>query len=316
MNVAVTIPCFKVRNQILSVIEGIGQEVSYIYVVDDCCPQLSGKYVEEHSGDDRVKVIYHAENQGVGGAVCTGYNAAIEDGMDVIIKIDGDGQMDPSLIPKFIRPILEGRADYTKGSRFYSIKSLESMPGVRKFGNAVLSFVNKASSGYWNIMDPTNGYTAIHRRAVSMLPIEKLSKRYFFESDMLFRLGTIRAVVRDIPMDAKYEDEESSLSIKKVAVEFPPLYLKAFFKRIFYNYFLRDFNGASMELIVGVALMVFGGVFGSFHWAESIITDQAATTGTVMLSVLPIILGFQLLLSAITYDTNNVPVEPLSSLDI
>ncbi len=315
MKVAVTIPCYKVRNQILSAVENIGSEISKVYVVDDCCPQHSGKFVEENCHDPRVTVITHTRNQGVGGAVCTGYRAAVNDGMEIIIKIDGDGQMDTSLIPKFIQPIVEGKADYTKGSRFYSIHSLESMPGVRKLGNAVLSFVNKFSSGYWNIMDPTNGYTAIHHRAISMLPFEKINKRYFFESDMLFRLGTIRAVVRDIPMGAKYADEESSLSIGKVLLEFPPLYLKAFLKRVFYNYFLRDFNGASVELVAGTLLLLFGMIFGGVHWADSIITNNAATTGTVMISVLPIILGFQLVLSAITFDMNNVPKDTLSSMD-
>ncbi len=315
MNIAVVIPCFNVKRQIRSVLEGIGREVSRIYVVDDCCPQQSGAYVEEFCKDHRVRVVYHRENQGVGGAVCSGYKEALSEGADIIVKIDGDGQMDPALIPKFIKPIVDGKADYTKGSRFFSIGSLDSMPAIRKFGNAILSFVNKVSSGYWNIMDPTNGYTAIHRRAISILPINKLSKRYFFESDMLFRLGTIRAVVRDIPMEAKYQDEESNLSIKRVMLEFPPLYLKAFIKRIFYCYFLRDFNGASMEFVIGSLLMFIGIVFGGIHWVESVSTNSAATTGTVMLAVLPIILGFQLVLSAITFDMNNIPTETLSSLD-
>lgn len=315
MKVAVAIPCYKVKDHILKVISEIGPEVDRIYAIDDCCPDESGKFIQAENSDSRVQVIFHEHNQGVGGAVCSGYRAALADGMDIIIKVDGDGQMNPSLIPKFIKPIVEGRADYTKGSRFYSIDSLDAMPGMRKFGNAVLSFINKVSSGYWNVMDPTNGYTAIHRSALGMVPLDKLSKRYFFESDMLFRLGTLRAVVRDIPMQSKYEDEESNLSIRKVACEFPLKYFKAFIKRIFYTYLLRDFNGASMEMLVGLLLILFGSVFGAMHWAESVITQEAATTGTVMLSVLPIIMGFQLMLNAITFDMNNVPKEPLSELE-
>lgn len=314
MKVSVAIPCYKVKSHILKVIEDIGPEVDRIYVVDDCCPDESGRFVEIEVKDDRVKVIFHEQNQGVGGAVCSGYRAALAEGMDIVIKIDGDGQMNPRLIPKFIKPIIEGRADYAKGSRFYSLDSLDAMPSMRKFGNAVLSFVNKVSSGYWNIMDPTNGFTAIHHSSLAMLPLDKLSKRYFFESDMLFRLGTLRAVVRDIPMTSKYEDEESGLSIVKVACEFPLKYLKAFIKRILYTYYLRDFNGASMEMVIGVMLMTFGSVFGGMHWTASVLSHEAATTGTVMLSALPIILGFQLMLSAITFDMNNVPKEPLSEL--
>ena len=264
MRIAVAIPCYKVKAHILSVIEGIGPEVTKIYVVDDCCPESSGDYVIEYNQDPRVQVLRNPVNMGVGGAIVTGYKQALADDMDIVVKIDGDGQMDPCLIQKFIEPILSGNTDYTKGTRFFTLDSLAAMPRVRKFGNAVLSFVNKVSSGYWGVMDPTNGYTAIHRKALSLLPMEKLSKRYFFESDMLFRLGTLRAVVKDIVMDSKYEDEESNLSIRKVIVDFPPLYIKAFFKRVFYNYFLRDFNGASMELVIGGApsyiRLVLGGV--------------------------------------------------------
>lgn len=314
MKVAVAIPCYKVKAHILDVINKIGSEVDVIYVVDDCCPEGSGDYVLESNVDNRVRVLRNEINMGVGGAVCTAYKQAIIDHIDIVVKIDGDGQMDPSLIKKFINPILKGKADYTKGTRFFTLDSLVSMPPIRKFGNAVLSFVNKASSGYWNIMDPTNGYTAIHRKVLNILPLDKISKRYFFESDMLFRLGTIRAVVNDIPMDARYDDEESNLSIKQVIVEFPPLYIKSFIKRIFYNYFLRDFNGASMEFIVGLILFVFGLLFGGFHWLESVTEQQVASTGTVMLAVLPMIMGFQLLLSAINFDMHNVPRAPLQNI--
>lgn len=312
MKIAVAIPCFKVKKHILSVIEQIGQDVDRIYVVDDCCPEKTGDFVANQCFDSRVHVLWHTENQGVGGAMVTAYKQALADNnIDVVVKIDGDGQMDPLLLPHFIEPIQRGEADYTKGSRFFTLESLESMPPMRKFGNAILSFVNKVSSGYWTVMDPTNGYTAIHCQSLRLLPLDKLSKRYFFESDMLFRLGTLRAVVQDIPMDAIYADEVSNLSIKKVLLDFPPLYIKAFFKRVFYNYFLRDFNGASLKLVVGLSMMLFGSLWGGMHWINSILSCDEASTGTVMLAVLPIILGFQLLLSAIDYDMSHTPKRPL-----
>ncbi|EAQ53738.1 glycosyltransferase family 2 protein [Vibrio sp. MED222] len=311
MKVAVVIPCFKVKNQICKVLDSIGNEVDKIYVIDDCCPAASGKFVLENNKDTRVKVIFSEVNSGVGGAVMKGYIEALKDGMDIIIKIDGDGQMDPTLIPKFINPIIQGHADYTKGNRFNRIESLILMPTIRKLGNAILSFVNKVSSGYWKVMDPTNGYTAIHRSALLELPLNKISQRYFFESDMLFRLGTIRAVVQDISMDAKYDDEESSLEVKKVIFEFTPLYIKSFFKRIFYAYFLRDFNVASIELILGSIMMLFGFCFGVISWFNSISTGDVTSTGTVMIAVMPIIMGFQLLLSSLHYDITNSPLHPL-----
>ncbi|MEE9338681.1 MAG: glycosyltransferase family 2 protein [Methylococcaceae bacterium] len=311
MKIAVAIPCYNVKPQILDVILQIPSIVERIYVVDDQCPQQTGQYVAEHCDDSRVIIINHSENKGVGGAVISAYRAALAEGMEIVVKIDGDGQMNPQLLEKFVQPIEDGLADYTKGNRFFYIESLLSMPVSRKIGNSILSFVNKISSGYWNGMDPTNGYTAIHFQALSLLPLDKLNQGYFFESDMLFRLGTIRAVVQDITMNAKYKDEQSNLQIGQIALHFPGLYLKAFIKRVFYTYFLRDFNGASLEFVVGVLLLLGGGFWGVSHWIHSIFQQQYASTGTVMLAVLPIIMGFQLVLSAIQYDMTNVPVEPL-----
>ena len=313
--IASVIPCYRVTASILSVIERIGPEVHRIYVVDDGCPDQTADLVEKDCSDPRVKIIRHAENQGVGGALISGYSAALRDEMDIVVKIDGDGQMDPALIGKFIKPIINGKADYTKGNRFSRIESLLQMPALRKVGNALLSFVNKVSSGYWNLMDPTNGYTAIHRSALSLLPLEKINKGYFFESDMLFRLGTIRAVVRDVPMDSVYADEDSHLNIAKVIVQFVPLYIMCFIKRVFYTYFLRDFNIASVEMVVGSVLMLFGGIFGASAWIESSVTAEFTSTGTVMIAVLPLIIGFQLLLSGLNYDIANVPAIPLQTYD-
>jgi len=257
LKIAVAIPCYQVKAHILQVIELIPEQVQRIYVVDDACPDQSGVWVQQHCSDARVQVLFHQENQGVGGAVITAYQQALLEKMDIVVKIDGDGQMNPTLLPRFIEPIIQGQADYTKGNRFFALDTLTAMPLVRKLGNAALSFINKVSSGYWNIMDPTNGYTAIHCQVLALLPLDKLNSRYFFESDLLFRLGTLRAVVRDVSMMAHYADETSHLQIKQVLIQFPRLYLKSFFKRIFYNYFLRDFNGASLELILGVVLMLF-----------------------------------------------------------
>jgi dolichol-phosphate mannosyltransferase len=311
MAVAVVIPCYKVSKHILSVIEGIGPEVDSIYVVDDCCPEQTGKLVSSQSSDPRVKVVFHEVNQGVGGATVSGYQAAVSDGIEIVVKVDGDGQMDTSLIPVFIAPIVNGQADYTKGNRFYDFQSLVEMPGVRVFGNAMLSFITKASSGYWNLMDPTNGYTAIHAQALKMMPLNKLDKRYFFESDILFRLNTIRAVVEEIPMKAKYADEKSNLSIMKVAIDFPLKHLVRLFKRLFYSYILRDFNLCSLQLILGIFLTFSGTAFGLYHWYSVWRDGQTASTGTVMVAALPVILGMQFLIAAASFDVANVPKQPI-----
>jgi dolichol-phosphate mannosyltransferase len=309
--IAVVIPSYKVTRHILGVIAGIGPEVTRIYVVDDKCPDGSGAFVREHCRDPRVVVLEHAENQGVGGAVMTGYRQAIQDGATVLVKIDGDGQMDGSLIPCFVAPILAGEADYTKGNRFFNLERLGAMPPMRLFGNAVLSLMTKLSSGYWDLFDPTNGYTAIHADAARYLPFDKISKRYFFESDMLFRLNILGAVVYDVPMDAVYGDEESNLKISKIVTEFLTKHVRNFGKRIFYNYYLRNMSVASIELPLGLLLSVFGATYGISHWIASTYSGVSTPAGTVMLAALPVIMGVQLILAFLAHDVASVPRHPL-----
>lgn len=313
MRIAITIPCYKVRAHVLDAITRIPPQAQRIYVVDDLCPEQSGLLVQQECNDPRVHVIFHEQNQGVGGAVVTGYRAALEDDMDIVVKVDGDGQMDPALISRFTRPIERGKADYTKGNRFYRPESLRGMPPIRLFGNAALSFINKLSSGYWSIMDPTNGYTAIHTAVLRRLPLDKLERRYFFESDMLFRLNTVRAVVQDVPMDAVYADEESNLKVSKVLPEFMIKHANRFFKRYIYLYLLRDFNIGSVYSLLGTALCLLGLLFGGWHWLRSLSSGAPATSGTVMLAALPLIIGIQFLIAFLHHDVEHVPTEPLSN---
>jgi len=306
-NIAVVIPCYKVRDHILDVINCIGPYIDRIYVVDDCCPESSGDFVKKHCEDKRVIIISNFENQGVGGAVMTGYRAAIDDGMEIMVKLDGDGQMDPYLLPDFILPIINGEADYTKGNRFFNLDRITEMPKLRIIGNALLSLITKLSSGYWNLFDPTNGYTAIHRDIARHLPFEKISRRFFFESDMLFRLNILRAVVIDIPMDAKYGSEESNLDIHKILGEFFLKNIRNFLKRIFYNYYLRGMSLASFELPLGAAILLFGIIFGSYHWYDSWNRSELTPVGTIMISAVSLITGLQFILSFLSYDISNVP---------
>ncbi|NBP39583.1 MAG: glycosyltransferase family 2 protein [Betaproteobacteria bacterium] len=311
--IGVVIPTYKARKHILGVLGAIGPEVSRIYVVDDCCPEHSGDYVLLHCQDSRLRVIKHQENRGVGGAVITGYRAAIADDLAVIVKIDSDGQMDPSLLLDFAMPILRGEADYTKGNRFFDLEGISQMPRLRLIGNAALSLITKLSTGYWNLFDPTNGYTAIHTGVARRLPFHKISERYFFESDMLFRLNTFRAVVMDVPMDAKYGDEQSNLKISKIIGEFLRKHLINMVKRIFYNYYLRDMSLASIELPLGLLLFCFGVIYGGFHWLHSASVGVATPAGSVMLAAAPALVGLQLVLAFLSYDINSVPKRPLAA---
>lgn len=309
--IAVVIPSFKVKAQILGVLAAIPREVSLVLVVDDACPQESGRFVQASCADPRVVVLFNEVNLGVGGAVLHGYREAIRRGATVIVKIDGDGQMDPGLLPFFIHPILAGEADYTKGNRFFDLTNISRMPRLRILGNAVLSFMAKLSTGYWDLFDPTNGYTAIHADVARRLPMDKISSRYFFETDLLFRLNTLRAVAVDVPMDAHYGDEESNLRISRIIGEFLAKHVRNFCKRIFYNYFLRDLSVASVELVAGALLMLWGSGFGVLTWIRSAQSGVETAAGTVMLSALPIILGLQFLLAFLGYDIAAVPRRTL-----
>ena len=314
--IAIVIPSYKVRNAILNVIDNVGSEVCRIYVIDDCCPENTGDFVESNCKDPRIKVLRHVKNQGVGGAVMTGYIAAIAEDIDIVVKVDGDGQMNPSLILDFVAPIAAGEADYTKGNRFFNLEKIWSMPKLRLFGNAALSFINKFSSGYWDVFDPTNGFTAIHSDVIKHLPLNKISQRYFFESDILFRLNILRAVVIDIPMDAKYENELSNLKISTIIGEFFFKHCKNFWKRIFYNYYLRDMSLASIELPLGIFLFLFGFIFGIYQWINSITIGVASSPGTVMLAALPVILGLQFVLAFLGHDIRSVPRRPFHRLKL
>ena len=306
-NIAVVIPSYRVRDRILAVLGQIGPEVSAIYIVDDACPEGTGRFVAENTRDPRVKILWNDINLGVGGATLAGMHQAVADGANVVVKIDGDGQMDPALIPSFVGIILLGEADYTKGNRFFEPEGVASMPLGRLIGNAGLSFLAKISSGYWHSFDPTNGFFAIHASLVELLPLDKISKRYFFESDLLFRLNVITARVVDIPMHSYYGDEISNMKPFREIPRFSFYHFRNFGKRVFYNYFIRNFSIASLELVLGVVLLLFGVIYGLVNWG----TNVPATAGTVMIAALPIIVGMQLLLAFINYDIQSVPRSAL-----
>jgi dolichol-phosphate mannosyltransferase len=304
LTVCVVIPAFKVSEHIVRVVKSIGPEVSKIIVVDDGCPESSGRLLEKSVREPRLEVIYHTSNKGVGGAVKTGYLRALELGFEVMVKIDGDGQMDSSKITDLIEPILRNQSDYTKGNRFFEIDAVQQMPKIRILGNLGLTFMTKFSTGLWHIFDPNNGFTAILGSTLKKLNLNKIDDRYFFESDMLFRLNLIQARVKDVPLSAIYNNEKSNLKLKKVLFEFPAKHTRNYLKRIAYTYYLRDFNLASIELPLGLLLSGFGLTLGGYSWVHGIITSTPTPTGTLILVAMSFLAGLQLILAFLSYDTN------------
>ena len=175
----------------------------------------------------------------------------------------------------------------------------------------MLTFLSKLSSGYWNLFDPTNGYTAIHSSVLRLLDLDNISSDFFFESDMLCHLAALRARVLDIPIDARYRDEKSSLIVHRVVIPFFYLHSKRLLQRLVLNYFIRDFSAASFSLVFGLLLLGFGLIFGAYQWHIHVLRSEFASVGTVMLASLPLIIGMQLLLSFLNYDIANVPQRAL-----
>jgi dolichol-phosphate mannosyltransferase len=309
--IAVVIPSYRVRKHILRVIDRIGPDVDAIYVVDDACPEQTGEWVQSNCRDRRVRVIQHAVNKGVGAATISGYRAALADGMHIVVKVDGDGQIDPALIPVLIAPIRAGHADYAKGNRFFDPHYFQDMPLIRKIGNLALSFITKFSSGYMLTFDPTNGFTAIHTAVAAVLPLDRVSERYFFESDLLFHLNCHRAVVWDVPMVAVYARERSSLSVTHSLFEFALKNLRNTLRRISANYLFRDFNLGSLQLVTSLPLLAWGVGFGAYAWMRGNALNEPATAGTVMLAALPFIVGMQLFLGFLAYDLASYARTPL-----
>jgi len=306
LKTAVVIPAYKVVKHIKDVVSSVPESVAFVIVVDDACPEGSGNEARA-AGRENLTVVTHEQNQGVGGAVITGYRKALELGADIIIKMDGDGQMDPAYLPALIEPIVKGEADYTKGNRFRDFDKLRDMPIQRLLANSVFSFCVKAASGYWDVVDPVNGYTAIHRNALERLDLDRIARRFFFESDMLINLNIAGAVVLDVPIPARYGEEKSTIAAWKLPLDFSARLLKGLGRRVLLRYFIYDFNMASVYLLLGIPLFLFGVIFGAVKWADSFYTGMPTPLGTIMLAALPIILGLEMLLQAINIDINSVP---------
>lgn len=314
--IAVVIPAYHAAASIGEVIRGIPAWVDFVVVVEDGGGDNTAELVSSMAKTDpRIHLVCHSSNQGVGGAVLSGYRLACQLGAEIIVKMDSDGQMDVAYLRQLIAPIAAGEADYTKGNRFLHTGELKAMPITRLIGNIALSFQTKLASGYWNIFDPTNGYTAIHAALARRLRFERLDNRYFFETSMLLELSSMRAVVQDVYIPARYGDETSHLSKRKALREFPWRLFRGFLHRLWVQYFIRDFGLFSVFLISGLVLFLFGVIFGSYHWFHSARLNVETSTGTVMLAVMPIILGVQFLLQAIVLDVQNLPVHPLQQED-
>jgi dolichol-phosphate mannosyltransferase len=305
LKIAVVIPCFNVENHIQQVISGIPPFIDIIVGVNDASRDRTGEILGQIK-DPRLKVIHHSENKGVGGATLAGFQEAIARGADVLVKMDGDNQMDPAYLPQLLDPIHQGYV-YAKGNRFLHTKELFRMPVLRKWGNFCLTFLTKLTSGYWHIFDPQNGYWAIKASEFLLLDTGKIHSRFFFENDMLVQLNIFNLRVKDVPIPARYGNEESSMKLYKIIFSFPFFLANRLIYRFYQKYILRDFSPIALFVVTGIPFFLWGLGFGLHVWWRSIDGNTVATTGTVMLSVLPFLIGFELLLQAVILDIHETP---------
>lgn len=306
MSIAVVIPAYRVAREIGGVLTAMPPEIDAVYVVDDASPDDLAACVLAR-GDPRVRLIRNPVNLGVGATTVRGYQEAIADGWDVVVKCDGDGQMDPALIPALVRPIVEGHADHAKGNRLWHFPELRGMPLPRLLGNIGLTILCKLATGYWNVVDPVNGFLATRASMLRRLPLLRLAPRYFFETDLLVRLNILGARVADVPFPARYEGAPSSLSVWRELLRFPPRLIVSVARRVFWRYLYFDVSPVAIFGITGFLLLAFSLGFGAYEWLTHAMAGVATPLGTIMLVALPVILGFQLCLQAIVLDIQNTP---------
>jgi dolichol-phosphate mannosyltransferase len=305
--VAVVIPAYRVEKWIAEVITNLPGFVDRVFVVDDASPDNLSQVVSDLNSP-KIKLIRHEKNLGgPGGATKTGFRQAIEEDIDLVVKMDGDNQMDPKYLPGLLLPLVKNECDYTKGNRFSIVTDISNMPVIRRIGNLLLSLATKVVSGYWHVVDSQNGFFAIKGKVLKNIKLDWLDNSYFFENSMLINLNIIEAKVSDVYIPARYLDEVSSMNILNILFRFPYKLIKGLFGRIFFRYFYRDLSPVFVMLILGLTLLGGGGGVGCFAWYQSVFHKIDMSIGTFALGLIPILLGAQLLLNALILDIQQSP---------
>ena len=305
LRVAVVVPAFREQSHIASVITSMPALVDHIIVVDDASPDGTSAAASAVQ-DPRPEVLRHEQNKGVGGAIVTGHRRALELGADVSVVMAGDGQMDPEHLPRLLQPLAQDGYAFAKANRFYSATSYAGMPAHRVFGNVLLTFMTKVASGYWNLVDPQNGYTAITRECLERLPLDRLAERFEFENDQLIWLNIVDARAVDVPIPALYGTEVSSIRLHAVVPRLILLLCRGFWRRVWHKYVLWSFSPVALLLITGCLLLAFGTAVGIWAVIASIGAPEAST-GTWLLAVAPALVGIQLLVQALILDIQATP---------
>lgn len=303
-NIAVVVPCYNESLLIGRVIETMPSFVDRIFVVDDVSKDETCAIVQGYvnKDPDRVILIRHTVNQGVGGAIATGYKAARDEGIEVTAVMAGDAQMDPAELESIVWPVLSGEYDYTKGNRLFSGEAWEMIPRVRYLGNAMLSLLTKIASGYWHVADSQSGYTAISLKALQTIDWDQMYKRYGQPNDLLTRLNIYDFRVKDVPIRPIYGiGEKSGIRPLRMIPHLSLLLYRLFWYRMLQKYVIRDFHPLLFFYAIGAALISPGLILGAYLFLKRIFFGPVAETSALFAMFL-FITGLQLVLFAMWMD--------------
>jgi glycosyltransferase involved in cell wall biosynthesis len=303
-SLGVVVPAYNEERQISKVLETMPEFVDHVIVVDDGSTDATLERCHEWQDrmGRRLTVIAQPKNQGVGAAVIAGYRRSIELGIDVIALMAGDGQTDPNDLTLIIDPVINGKADYSKGNRLFTGEAWRKTPHVRYLGNAFLSMLTKIASGYWHVADSQSGFTAISRTALMALDLDSLWHGYGYPNDLLIQLNIRNFRVADVPTHPRYGvGERSSMNVFKVMPTVSYLLMRGFLNRLFLKYVVKDFHPLVFFYFFGIVFLLVGTLLGLLQIPLRIITGGVAVTTIVLVAML-IIGGLQFLLFAMWFD--------------
>jgi glycosyltransferase involved in cell wall biosynthesis len=237
--VGVVVPAYNEERFIEEVIKTMPTYVDRIFVVNDKSSDRTGEILSKMN-NDRLVVVTHQQRMGAGGAMISGYKKALSGDMDIITIMAGDGQMDPTILDKIIEPVLSGKADYSKGNRLSLPEHRNGMPKFRLLGNFLLTFMVKLASGYWNIDDPMNGYTAISGNTLAKIDLDKVQKGYAFEADLMVKLNVVNAIMVNVPMPSRYRGEKSKIKYWTFIMRLSLVLARSFVWRLWVKYIKKS----------------------------------------------------------------------------
>ncbi len=301
--IAAVVPAYNEETQVEGVIRTMPEYVDTIVVVDDCSQDRTVEVVARMQAEsDRVLLLRHLENQGVGGAIATGYKWSRDHDVDVAVVMAGDGQMAPEDLTAILDPVVRDEVDYSKGNRLYSGEAFRVIPKHRYFGNSALSLLTKIVSGYWHVADSQTGYTAINRKALQTIDWDKMYKRFGQPNDLLVTLNIEDFRVRDVRIQPVYNvGEQSGIKVRNVVFTITWLLVRRFWGRLFEKYVIRDFHPLVFFYLLGflllamnLALVARGVILWSAH--------GFAPEMTVLAWMFTFATGFQSLFFAMWFD--------------